>query len=390
MAFIFIASSLLLLCAAAATISAFSTSEELFRIQLYPGHDLVLRAQSNPCTELVQYCETLNRTSLLQRCLQDYQHKMQSEILVFSNLMKRLDIDERLFHSCSDIVPAYPETERGDYFAEMLQILRSGPPGDADTLARFEVRVNEVRMEESEALEIHKHAVLLHPNSTFALSRYGLVLQNFGHSSLAYSLWENTVQRGLWPSVLQRPERYHVPQADPKPWYDPADYPFAAKLEAGFAAIRRELLYNLEQNRQSVLTEDLMNRVAVLDNHWRVIHIKNPSNETQNSNYTAESEYFPETVSVLENCGIDFILAKFSAIVPGTHIRPHTGPSNDRLRVHLGLVHTGGARIRVGNEWRAWEEGKVMIFDSSWEHEVYHDGPDLRVVLIADIWLRDL
>ena len=29
------------------------------------------------------------------------------------------------------------------------------------------------------------------------------------------------------------------------------------------------------------------------------------------------------------------------------HIPPHTGPSNDQLRVHLSLVHTGGARIRV-------------------------------------------
>jgi len=90
------------------------------------------------------------------------------------------------------------------------------------------------------------------------------------------------------------------------------------------------------------------------------------------------------------DCGQEFIGIKFSAIQPGTHVAPHTGPSNQRLRVHLSLVHTGGARIRVGTEWRSWEEEKVIILDSSWEHEVVHDGNDTRIILIQslllDIW----
>jgi hypothetical protein len=35
---------------------------------------------------------------------------------------------------------------------------------------------------------------------------------------------------------------------------------------------------------------------------------------------------------------------------------------------------------------RAWAEGKVMLFDDSYEHEVFHMGDGARVVLIVDVW----
>jgi len=44
----------------------------------------------------------------------------------------------------------------------------------------------------------------------------------------------------------------------------------------------------------------------------------------------------------------------------------------------------------VGTEWHTWEEGKAIIFDDSWEHEVIHTGTDIRVVLIMDIWHPEL
>jgi aspartate beta-hydroxylase len=94
---------------------------------------------------------------------------------------------------------------------------------------------------------------------------------------------------------------------------------------------------------------------------------------------------------------------------PGTHLRAHCGPSNLRLRVHLGVdvPSAGGWNIRVGDEVRQWREGECLVFDDSWEHEVWHEatpgdaqrmggpaGPGAgcgadsraRVVLIVDIW----
>ena len=55
---------------------------------------------------------------------------------------------------------------------------------------------------------------------------------------------------------------------------------------------------------------------------------------------------------------------KFSLMQPGTVVRPHTGPSNQRIRVHLGLeVPPQGCAITVGGETRSWTEGGLVIFD---------------------------
>ena len=75
---------------------------------------------------------------------------------------------------------------------------------------------------------------------------------------------------------------------------------------------------------------------------------------------------------------------------PGVHVWPHCGPTNCRVRCHLGLVTPPGPRIRVGNETRAWEQGRFIIFDDSFEHEVWHDGESVRLVLIIDVWHPEL
>ena len=69
--------------------------------------------------------------------------------------------------------------------------------------------------------------------------------------------------------------------------------------------------------------------------------------------------------------------AEFSAIAPGSELRRHCGPSNHRLRLHLGLqVPTNGAAIEVAGEARSWVEGKVLVIDDSFEHRVRQDSHD--------------
>lgn len=59
-------------------------------------------------------------------------------------------------------------------------------------------------------------------------------------------------------------------------------------------------------------------------------------------------------------------------------------------RAHLGLVVNADARIRVGNETRRWVEGRFIILDDSFEHEVWHEGDGVRLILIVDMWHPDL
>merc|ERR1712194_226778 len=117
------------------------------------------------------------------------------------------------------------------------------------------------------------------------------------------------------------------------------------------------------------------------------------------------AEYFPETVQLLQaHCrdamglalcgGGDVIL---SSLAPGTRLRPHCGPSNSRLTCHMGIKvpkTKEGCWIRVaGEEPRGWEEGRCMVFDDSFEHEVVYEEasvheayPGDRVVLLANFW----
>ena len=43
---------------------------------------------------------------------------------------------------------------------------------------------------------------------------------------------------------------------------------------------------------------------------------------------------------------------KYSLMKPGVHVWPHCGPTNCRIRAHLGLVIPDGPKIRVADETR--------------------------------------
>jgi beta-hydroxylase len=58
------------------------------------------------------------------------------------------------------------------------------------------------------------------------------------------------------------------------------------------------------------------------------------------------------------------------------------------MRAHLGLKvpeENEKCRIRVGDDVRHWEEGEVMLFDDTHEHEVWNDTDETRVVLFLDV-----
>lgn len=102
--------------------------------------------------------------------------------------------------------------------------------------------------------------------------------------------------------------------------------------------------------------------------------------------------FFPNTVKVLGDapgalsCGMTY----FSTITPRTHILPHSGFTNAHLRCHLTLSTSDGCRIRVGDETRSWVNGELLIFDDTYEHEVWNDSPNERVVLLFDVFHPDL
>eukprot|EP00435_Cladocopium_sp_Y103_P009312 s4468_g2.t1 len=86
----------------------------------------------------------------------------------------------------------------------------------------------------------------------------------------------------------------------------------------------------------------------------------------------------------------EYVTSLFSQLLPGTRLRSHCGPSNLRLTCHLGIRIPSGCKIVCGGEPRCWEEGKCIVFDDSFEHEVLHEGDEARTVLLVNFWHPDV
>ena len=79
--------------------------------------------------------------------------------------------------------------------------------------------------------------------------------------------------------------------------------------------------------------------------------------------------------------------AFFSILAPGKKIPPHRGAYNGILRCHLALIvpePVAHVAIRVGPHICHWREGETLIFDDSFNHEVWNDTDGYRVVLFVD------
>ena len=105
-------------------------------------------------------------------------------------------------------------------------------------------------------------------------------------------------------------------------------------------------------------------------------------------------QHCPQTIELLGKLPLcyPYGFSMFSEVLPKSHIMPHCGSSNLRLRLHLGIYipEIKKAKIRVGEEWRYWEQGKALAFDDSYSHEVKHEGELNRVIMSVDIWHPNL
>ncbi|MEP9358191.1 aspartyl/asparaginyl beta-hydroxylase domain-containing protein [Sphingomonas sp. KR3-1] len=76
--------------------------------------------------------------------------------------------------------------------------------------------------------------------------------------------------------------------------------------------------------------------------------------------------------------------AFFSILAPGTHIPAHRGVTKGLITCHLGLIvpRDGDARMRIDDRVLRWAEGETLVFDDTYDHEVWNDTSGTRVVLL--------
>ena len=178
---------------------------------------------------------------------------------------------------------------------------------------------------------------------------------------------------------LQYPP-YYIPGVPARTFYDPAEFEWVKPLEEAFPVIRAELLQVLQQDAQGFkgYMSEANQRLA----GWNTFNFF-----FYGKKFEDNCARCPETTRVLEalpRFEKDHIM--FSSLNPHAHIPPHTGPMNGIIRGHLPLIAKPGSFIRVGNDERTWQEGKVLVFDDSFEHEVWNHSEHVRIVLFMNFW----
>ncbi|XP_049556822.1 aspartyl/asparaginyl beta-hydroxylase isoform X4 [Orcinus orca] len=216
----------------------------------------------------------------------------------------------------------------------------------------------------------------------------GDAMQRVGNKE-AYKWYELGHQRGHFASVWQR-SLYNVHGLKAQPWWTPKETGYTElvkSLERNWKLIRDEGLAVMDRAQGLFLPEDENLREK---GDWSQFTLWQQGRKNENACKGARKtcsllDKFPETTGCRRG------QIKYSVMHPGTHVWPHTGPTNCRLRMHLGLViPKEGCRIRCANETKTWEEGKVLIFDDSFEHEVWQDATSFRLIFIVDVWHPEL
>ena len=206
------------------------------------------------------------------------------------------------------------------------------------------------------------------------------------------------IQMGRKRIYVQEPTGFYFPGLAPIQFFDTAGFDWVPAVEARTDAIRGELEALLE----AVGTKDFRpylqsdpNKPRLDDN--KLLDSRDWSALFLCENGTLSDEAIarcPRTWEAVQAAPLPRIInsptVMFSLLRPGARIAAHTGMFNTRLVCHLPLIVPPGCAFRVGNEVREWEEGKLLIFDDTIEHEAWNEGSQDRVVLIFDIWRPEL
>ena len=192
----------------------------------------------------------------------------------------------------------------------------------------------------------------------------------------------------------QRPSFLYFPGLPATPFFDRSQLPFAALLEDQTAVIRAEMLGAIsEPGKVGPFHGSLQpeQRELLARGAWDALFFFKDGERLTDAHQAC-----PATSSALAALPLDHVPGHgpevcFSIMRPGTHILPHSGVTNTRSVVHLGLVIPPECALKlcaVGQ--REWREGQCFAFDDTFEHEAWNHSDRSRVILLCDIWNPNL
>ena len=186
--------------------------------------------------------------------------------------------------------------------------------------------------------------------------------------------------------VLLRPMEWLVRRfssVGQQPFFDPSEIAWLPRMESGWTAILEELRAVLrERERIPTFQKISPDQTKITqDDKWKTYFLYAYGRKIR-----ANCRRCPKTTRLIEAIP-EIKTAFFSILAPRKHLPEHRGPYAGVLRCHLGLIvprEKEACRIRVGSEVAHWEEGRSVVFDDTYPHEVWNDTDEERVVLFVD------
>lgn len=165
------------------------------------------------------------------------------------------------------------------------------------------------------------------------------------------------------------------------PVFEAATFPWTAELEANWEAIRKEALSVLQSEDVPILPDISPDHGRLgADRKWKSFFLYGYGYQVE-----ANCAKCPETARLV--AGVPNLnSAFFSILAPGARIPRHRGVTKGLITCHLGIMvpkDRMAVRMAVHDRMVHWQEGKCLVFDDTYFHEVWNETDETRVVLLV-------
>lgn len=197
-------------------------------------------------------------------------------------------------------------------------------------------------------------------------------------------------KRGLFYRLLKKYRfkinevgaRYSLIPNDPV--LDADLFPWAAHIAENWIEIRGEAMAiyaHVNANPPLRRISPDHRRIAE-DDRWRSFFLIGYGNEAPQNLARAPST--ARLIRQIPNLNSAF----FSILAPGAHIARHRGVTKSFFTAHLGLSvpkDRQACRMNVDQQTVHWDDGEWTVFDDTYEHEVWNDTNEPRIILLCQV-----
>jgi beta-hydroxylase len=165
-------------------------------------------------------------------------------------------------------------------------------------------------------------------------------------------------------------------------------FPWSAEVEALYPAIREEVERMIAHKTHLPKVHEIlpMTHLRFEERDWRQV------------TFLSYGHWIEDHCALYPNVARAFRLVPnlqlgtLSVLKPGETIPMHAHIYKGFLIFHLGVIipETGDCAIRIAGETARWENGKVLVIDPTYPHEVWNNTDVWRVIVLGEFSRPDL